>query len=273
MLQAMLDSIKMGTAIADGLFDCLLNQTSRILLMQPKHLDKFFHASTLRPVLTQPMQQEMVAGWPVLPPLLAPAWHTRRCLDAVQATRGSEADQTHPAFAQSSVHGEPAPRGWKGSPHETDRLSGPARFWPARRAQSSDWFHRSPGTRAIEVNHSCHTTVKRPLGQRTQERLLALPGLPNAHGLSINHADIIAQTLLQPLLIQLFKGGHTRYGHEKISATKPNRSLNTSLLMPLCRGTEMRVEEGVTAKGDERTLFFPNASLHDARLTAAERLS
>src|SRR5712664_1225207 len=141
MLQAVLDSIKMGTTIGDGLFYGLLNQTSRILLMQPKHLDKFFHASALRPLLTQPTQQEMVAGWPVLPPLLAPAWHNRRPPGAVQATRGSEADQTHPAFAQSSVHGKPAPLGWKGSPHERDRLSGPTRFWLARRAQSSDWFH------------------------------------------------------------------------------------------------------------------------------------
>src|SRR6266496_665500 len=41
--------------------------------------------------------------------------------------------------------------------------------------------------------------------------------------------------------------------------------------MPLCRGTEMRVEEVVTAKGDERTLFFPNASLHQ-RLDGSRKI-
>src|SRR5436305_3953692 len=104
---------------------------------------------------------------------------------------------------------------------------------------------------AIEVDLARDTAIKRPLGQRTQERLLDLPGLPNAYRLSIHHPDVIAQALLQHLLIQLLKGGRASHGHEKIAATKPNRSLNASLLMPLRGGTEMGVEEVVAAEGNE----------------------
>jgi hypothetical protein len=52
MLQALFDSIKMGTAIGDGLFHCLLNLLSGILLVQPEHLDELFDASPLWPLLT-----------------------------------------------------------------------------------------------------------------------------------------------------------------------------------------------------------------------------
>jgi len=40
MLEAMLDSIKMGTPIVQGLFDSLLNLGGWILLMEPEHPDK-----------------------------------------------------------------------------------------------------------------------------------------------------------------------------------------------------------------------------------------
>jgi hypothetical protein len=53
MVQAMLDSIHMDTAIGQGLFHRLLNLLSWILLMQPKHLEKLFDASTIWPLLTQ----------------------------------------------------------------------------------------------------------------------------------------------------------------------------------------------------------------------------
>src|SRR5215470_846119 len=115
---------------------------------------------------------------------------------------------------------------------------------------------------AIEMNLTGYAAVKRPLGQRTQKRLLALPCQSNADRLPIDHSHIIAQALLQHVLVQLLKGSHTRHGHEKISATKPHRPLYTSLLMPLVRGTEMGVEEVVTAKGDECALLFSDASLH-----------
>src|SRR5205085_1315432 len=259
MLQAVLDSIKMGTAIAEGLFYRLLNQTSRILLMQPKHLDKFFHASTLRPFLTQPTQQEMVAGWPVLPPLpqglgiIEGPWAlfkqhevVKRIKHILLLLKAAFMASQHPLVGKDL--------NMKRIGFEDQLASG---LLDGHGVTIGFIGHLAV---AIEVDLAGDTAVKRPLGQRKQERLLALPGLPNAHRLSINHAHIIAQTLLQHLLIQLLKGGRARHGHEKISATKPNRSLNTSLFMPLCRGTEMGVEEVVTAKGDERTLFFPNAS-------------
>jgi hypothetical protein len=53
LVQAMLDSLHMDTAIGQGLFHRLLNLLSWILLMQPKHLEKLFDASTIWPLLTQ----------------------------------------------------------------------------------------------------------------------------------------------------------------------------------------------------------------------------
>src|SRR6266567_4627371 len=115
---------------------------------------------------------------------------------------------------------------------------------------------------SIEMNLTGHTAVKRPLGQRTQKRLLALPSLSNADGLPINHAHVIAKAMLQYLLIQFLEGGHARHGHQIISPAKPHRPLHTTLLMPLRRGTKMGVEEVVTAKGDEGALFFSDAPLY-----------
>ena len=229
--------------------------------MQPKHLDKFFHASTLRPFLTQPTQQEMVAGWPVLAPLpqglgiLEGPWAlfkqhevVKRIKHILLLLKAAFMASQHPLVGKDL--------NMKRIGFQDQLASG---LLDGHRVAIGFIGHLAV---AIEVDLAGDTAVKRPLGQRKQERLLALPGLPNAHRLSINHAHIIAQALLQHLLIQFFERDYTRHGHEKISATKPNRSLNASLLMPLRRGTEMGVEEVVTAKGDERTLFFPNASLH-----------
>ncbi len=69
-------------------------------------------------------------------------------------------------------------------------------------------------TVAIEMHQPDHATVKRSLGQRAQIGLLAPKCFSNAHRLSINHAHIVAQTLLHELLIELLKGSHTWYGQK-----------------------------------------------------------
>src|SRR6266487_103119 len=112
------------------------------------------------------------------------------------------------------------------------------------------------------MNLTGHTAVKRSLGQRTQKRLLVLPGLSNTGCLPINHTHIITQAVFQELLVQFRVRGDTRHGHQIISATKPHRPLHTALLMPLRRSTEVRVEEVVTTKGDEGALLFSDTPLH-----------
>src|SRR5581483_1178040 len=118
-------------------------------------------------------------------------------------------------------------------------------------------------TVAIEMHHPGHATVKRPLGQWTQTRLLALEGFSDADRLPINHTHIVTQAMLQQLLIELLEGGHTRHGHQVVSAAKSHRPLDASLLMPLMRRAEMGLEEVMTAKRNEGALFFPNPSLHE----------
>src|SRR5260370_8335967 len=178
MLQAVLDSIKMGTTIGDGLFYCLLNQTSRILLMQPKHLDKFFHASALRPLLTQPAQQEMVAGWPVLPPLpqglgIITASHAlfkqhevvKRIKHILLLLKAAFMASQHPLVGKDL--------NMKRIGFQDQLASG---LLDGHRVAIGFIGHLAV---AIEGDLAGDTAVKRSVGQRTQGRLLPPPALPN----------------------------------------------------------------------------------------------
>ena len=94
-----------------------------------------------------------------------------------------------------------------------------------------------------------HAAIKGPPGQGAQQRLLTLPHLSNALRLPIDHAHLIAPTLLLEEAIQFLKAGHVRQRHEKIASTEADAALHASLLMPLGR---RRVNAIRTASDCER---------------------
>ena len=54
-MQAMDDPVGMQAAIVQRLFHRLLNELSRVLLMQAQDTHKFFHPASLWPLLFEPL--------------------------------------------------------------------------------------------------------------------------------------------------------------------------------------------------------------------------
>src|SRR6266567_3369552 len=174
MLQAVLDAIKMGTAIGDGLFHRLLNLTSRILLVQPKHLNKFFHASALRPLFTQPTQQEMVGCRPVLPPLAQGLGILQRSWALFKQEQVVQGIKHILLLPKAAVMASQHPL--RGKDLDMKRIG----FQDQLASGLFDGHRVAIGlirhlAVAIEMNLTGYAAIKRPLGQWTQKRLLALP--------------------------------------------------------------------------------------------------
>src|SRR5260370_20362425 len=91
-----------------------------------------------------------------------------------------------------------------------------------------------------------------------------LPHLANGRELATDPALIIFETGFEQVQIQVLKRGHVWDGHEKISATKPNRCLNTTFSPPGGRLAEMALEQVIRAKRHE-CLILPTSfpSRHD----------
>lgn len=87
------------------------------------------------------------------------------------------------------------------------------------------------------------------------------PHLPNGLGLSADPTLIIFQAGFEQVQIQVLKRGHIWDGHEKISATKPNRCLDPTFLPPSGWLAEMAVEQVIRAKGDELLVLLASFSL------------